>query len=198
MKRLALILAGLVGLAWLGFSLIVELDGPYRREALGGADSGGKALVLYHPSRDAHFSDDLSDAFAQALVGAGFQVERATLTAATPGRPAGYNLVAVVTNTYYWTPDLPTLRYLKRAQFEGTLLVGLIGGAGSTGRAERILDAALRRTGGTVFQTRSFWLWRPNDESRKGVPNREVALDQARELALQAAARVLQDRPLGP
>jgi hypothetical protein len=123
MKRVTLILAGLLGLAVLALSLIVELDGPHRTETLGSDNRRGKALVLYHPSRDAHFRDDLSEAFAQRLVAAGFQVDRATLTAATPSSPTGYDVVAVVANTYYWTPDLPTLRFLKRTQFQGTLLV---------------------------------------------------------------------------
>jgi hypothetical protein len=50
-----------------------------------------------------------------------------------------------------------------------------------------LLDEALRRTGATVLQTRSFWLWRPNDDSRLDRPNREVALQLAREFGLQSA-----------
>ncbi len=41
-----------------------------------------------------------------------------------------------------------------------------MGGAGSTGRSERMLNEALQRAGGRHAETRSFWLARPNDEAR--------------------------------
>ena len=193
MKRIALVLALTLAAALAIVSVIVEVEGEYRHELLGGGGKG-RALVLFHPSRDAHFSDDLSLAFSEGLREAGFAVERATLTSETPSRPEGYVLIGVVSNTYYWTPDLPTLRYLKRARLEGVAVVGLIGGAGSTGRSERVLHEALRRTGARVIQTRSFWLWRPNDESRGSESNRHVALQMAKQLGTESAHVVLAGR----
>jgi hypothetical protein len=146
--------------------------------------------VLFHPSRDAHFSDDLSSAVASGLIAAGFSVDRATLTRSTPGAPKRYALIAVVSDTYWWSPDIPTLRYLGRARFDGIHAIGLIGGAGSTARSQRILDKALRDTGATVIETRSFWLWRPNDKARMKEPNREVALSQAKQFG-EASGRVV-------
>jgi hypothetical protein len=189
MKRLLLIVGALLALGAIAVSIAVELEAPYRVETLGPATAPRAALVLYHPSRDAGFSDELSLAFAQAAAAAGLRVDRATLTADTPARPVGYDLVAVVTNTYYWSPDLPTLRYLKRARLDGMTVVGIVGGAGSTTRAERLLDEALRQTGGRVFATTSLWMWRPNDETRADQPNREVALAQVRTLAARALRR---------
>lgn len=113
-------------------------------------------------------------------------MDRATLTRSTPGAPKRYALIAVVSDTYWWSPDIPTLRYLGRARFD----VGLIGGAGSTARSQRILDKALRDTGATVIETRSFWLWRPNDKARMKEPNREVALSQAKQFG-EASGRVV-------
>ncbi|MFN0103919.1 MAG: hypothetical protein ACKV2U_17775 [Bryobacteraceae bacterium] len=183
---LALVLVG--GLAVV--SVIVQVEGDYAHEALGG-EGKAKALVLFHPSRDARFSDDLSLAFAAGLIEAGFTVERATLTRRTPASPEGYRIVGVVSNTYYWTPDLPTLRYLKRARLHGVAVVGLAGGAGATGRSQRVLDEALRATGGKVIQTRSFWLWRPNDERHMNEPNREVALRRARQFGVESGRAVM-------
>ena len=178
----------LVGLAVV--SLIVEMEADYTVETV--AESGtAKALVLFHPSRDARFSDDLAMAFAEGLKIAGFAVRRATLTRATPGDAEGYALIGVVTNTYYWAPDLPTLRYLDRARLQGVPAVGLVGGAGSTARSQRMLEEALRQAGAKVIETRSFWLWRPNDESRMKEPNREVALQLARQLGTRTGRSVL-------
>lgn len=194
MKRIILGLAGFLALAWVVIPVIVEREGTPRLEQLGGGTGKGRALVLYHPSRDAHFSDELSLAFAEGLMAAGFAVDRVTLTSATPARPEGYAIVGVVSNTYYWMPDLPTMHYLKRSRMEGLPVVGLIGGAGSTGRSHRVLEAALRRTGATVLRVQSFWLWRPNDETRLTEPNRQVALDRARQLGSVSGARVLAAR----
>jgi hypothetical protein len=58
----------------------------------------------------------------------------------------------------------------------------LIGGAGSTGRSERVLTRLIEGTGAAVLQVRSFWLWRPNDETRSGAANRAVALERANAL----------------
>lgn len=160
-------------------TITFEVESAYKQESLGG-EGHAKALVLFHPSRDARFSDDLSMALADGLIAAGYAVRRATLTQDTPGAPSEYALIAVVSNTCWWTPDLPTLRYLARARFDGIAVIGLIGGAGVTGRSRRMVDEALHQTGAKVMQTRSFWLFRPNDEARMSEDNRAVALDLAK------------------
>jgi hypothetical protein len=109
-------------------------------------------------------------------------VDRATLTGDTPAAPKDYALIGVVSNTYWWTPDLPTLRFLARARLGGIASVGLIGGAGATSRSQRLLAEALRASGSRVLQTRAFWLWRPNDEQRMAEVNRDVAIDLARQM----------------
>lgn len=190
MKTVAAALAVLLAVGVLAVSVIVQLEADYAIQELGGPGPA-RALILYHPSRDAGFSQDLSTALAGGLRASGFAVARATLTAETPARPDGYGLVAVVSNTYYWAPDLPTLHYLRRARLDGIPAVGLIGGAGATGRSERLLREALRNAGATVLETRSFWLWRPNDEERLDEPNRVVALDLARRLGARAAETTL-------
>ncbi|MGE0157973.1 MAG: hypothetical protein AB7T31_01100 [Gemmatimonadales bacterium] len=167
-------------------TVAVERESDFAHEDLGGAGPG-RALVLYHPSRDARFSDELSSAVARGFRRAGLAVERATLTTRTQARADGYAIVAVVSNTYFWTPDRPTLRFLRRARFDAIPVIGLMGGAGATGRSERLLHEALGRTGALSVETRSFWLWRPNDEARAEVPNREMAVERAEAFAYEAA-----------
>lgn len=164
----------------------VEREADYVLEPL--AEGGdARALILYHPSRDAGFSDELTIALAAGFQAAGFSVDRATVTRETPDRWQDYDLMGVVSNTYFWMPDRPTLRYLRRARLDGIPVIGIMGGAGSTGRAERILAARLEDTGAEVIRTRSFWILRPNDETRMDEPNRSVAMDLARELARRSA-----------
>lgn len=117
---------------------------------------------------DARFSDDLTLAMAAGFDRAGGAVDRATMSGRTPPHRTGYALVAVVTNTSYWNPDLPTLRYLERPDLTDLPVIAVGGGAGSTGRARRTLTEASSRTGGTVREACSVRVWRPNVESRTG------------------------------
>jgi flavorubredoxin len=188
MIAIAIVLILLLGLAIV--TIFVESEADYKLDTLGG-EGKARALILFHPSRDAHFSDELSISLADGLKSAGFSVHRATITRDTPDALKDYALIAVVSNTYWWTPDIPTLRYLKRARIDGVHAIGLIGGAGATGRSQKMLEEALRKTGANVIQTRSFWLFRPNDETRMNEPNREVATQMARQFGADSAQRVL-------
>jgi hypothetical protein len=192
-KRSGVALAILLLLVVVVVSVLVQLETDYRHEVLSTSGSE-RALVLYHPSRDASFSDDLSTSVAQGFQRAGLIVERATITRSTPPHLEEYAIVAVVSNTYYWTPDLPTLRYLRRARLPGVMAIGLMGGAGSTGRAERLLAESLTQTGAESVETRSFWLWRPNDEARTNEPNREVAMEFAELFGYEVGASALAQR----
>lgn len=189
MKWIAVLFPLALGIFAACISVWVEQEADYRSENLGG-NGTHRALVLFHPSREAGFSDDLSLAFAEGLKSVGFLVERATVTSLTPEHPEGYALIGVVSNTYWWTMDLPTHRYLAQARWQGIPAVGLIGGAGSTDRSERVLGEALRATGATVLGTRSFWLWRPNDKSRMNEINRGVARDMARQFGVESGKKV--------
>src|SRR5689334_12700140 len=112
MKVVAWILGSLFALsvvAGIAVTVWVEWESTYQIRTMGG-DGPARALVLYHPSRDAQFSDEISMAFAEGLKDAGFAVDRATLARRTPAQTPGYTLIAVVSNTFWSTPDLPTLR----------------------------------------------------------------------------------------
>jgi hypothetical protein len=190
-KAVVWIFAVLVATA-IGITAYVESEADYRLETISGTGSP-RVLVLYHPSRDAKFSDEVSLAVAEGFRDAGLTVDRATLTGKTPASPQGYAMVAVVSNTYWFTPDIPTLRYLGRARLQGLGAIGLMCGAGSTGRAERKLRAALENAGALVVTTRSYWVSRPNDEKRREQPNREVAKQMARAFGLEVGTALARE-----
>lgn len=191
MKRILLSVLFVLFVALGIITIIVQREGEYVQENLGsGTGPRGKALILFHPSRDARFADELTLALAAGLSQVGLGVTRETMTSETPGHPEGYALIVVVSNTYYSAPDMPTMHYLARARFDGIPAIGVIGGAGTTGRAQRLLDEALRHTNARVLGTRAYWLWRPNDESRMNVPNRQVARELATRFAAESGATV--------
>jgi hypothetical protein len=180
-------------------TVYVEREAGYRLEPLGGAGPS-KVLILYHPSRDAHFSDELSLSVAQGLKSLGYAVERATMTEKTPATPTDYAFVAVISNTFWGRPDRPTLHYLARARLTGIPAIGLMCGAGSTDRSQKRLNEALRRTGASPVETRSFWTMRPNDEKRMTEANRVVGQQMAEQFAARGgeAALISQQAKRGP
>jgi hypothetical protein len=188
MTLLAVVVILLCGVAIV--TVVVEREADYTMQSLG-ADGEPRALILYHPSRDAHFTDELSIAVAEGLKAAGYAVDRATLTGVTPDQPKGYRLLVVVSNTYFWTPDLPTLRYLERARLDRVRTVGVIAGAGATTRSQQELERALLRSGAVLIGMRAFWIARPNDMHRLSEPNREVALQLARQLGFETGTGAL-------
>ena len=195
-----MIILAAVGSVLCGLAIVtvfVEREADYTLQSLGGEGAGeakARALILYHPSRDARFTDELSLAVAEGLKAAGYAVDRATLTGITPDQPKDYRLLVVVSNTYFWTPDLPTLRYLKRARLDRLPTLGVIAGAGATGRSQQVLERALSGSGAAVIGMRAFWTARPNDEHRLNEPNRDVALQLARQLGVASGAAELARR----
>jgi hypothetical protein len=186
-KRIALGILVVLTVAWGALSVFVEFEAEPRREILHSIGSAGRALIVLHPSRADGFQEELTAAFAQGLAERGWSVERATASSSQVLDLAHVDLVAFGTNTYYWRPDLATLRVLSRLNLQGKPCVGLVSGAGSTGRAEQLLREAIVAAGGRPVAIRPFWLWRPNDKTRMAEPNRAVALDLARKLGREAS-----------
>lgn len=187
-----IILAGLtiLILGVLGVTIWVEAEAPFRKERLA-TGSAGKALILYHPSRDAHFSDDLTRALARGFEEEGLAVERWTMTRRTPARPEGFAVIAVVSNTFFWGPDWPTQRYLERARFDDQKLLAILGGGGHTDRAEISLIQAIKRTGADLLALRSLWTSRPNEPGAATAGNRALAMEIAEGMAREAGSEVL-------
>ncbi|RVQ69592.1 hypothetical protein EKN06_05360 [Croceicoccus ponticola] len=189
LKWIILAIVVLIVIAVAGVVFWVQTEAPFHREHIS-QGSGKRALILYHPSRDAHFSDDLTMALARGFAEADFPVDRWTMTSRTPSKPKGYAIVAVVSNTFFSAPDWPTLRYLKRARLEDQNVIAIMAGGGKTERAEQKLGFALERTGAHVLDLRPLWTTRPNEPGSEGPANRQVAMKIARSMAREAGQLV--------
>ena len=191
------IVLGLVVIALVSIvtvTIYVEREAPFHKEELARGTSG-KVLILYHPSRDAQFSDELTVALARGFEDAKLSVERRTMTGSTPATAEEFDAIAVVSNTFYGQPDWPTTRYLKRARFEGIPTIGIMAGSGSTERAQVELTDGLRSAGADLRGVHSLWIARPNDPARQGEDNRRVAGSMARKFAFELGQQVAAQRP---
>lgn len=187
LRRSAFALFALILVGWCVLSVVVELEVSQQAQTF--SNGRPRALILFHPSWVDSFQDELTSSFAQGLTAAGWGVNRMTIDSGSSPDITDYDLIAFGTNTYYWRPDLPTMRLLAKLQLAGRRCVALVSGAGSTQRAERLVGELIARAGGSGIEVRPFWLWRPNDESRLAESNRAVALDKAREFGARLAIR---------
>lgn len=193
--RILLYVLGAAIAAALGVTLWVQYEAPYTFNA----DPPGanpRALLLFHPSRDAGFSEEVAAALASGLREGGFAVDQATIGAKAPAKPEGYAVAAIVSNTFYGAPDWPTQAYLKRADLAGTPTLGVICGAGNTQSAGRQLESAIARANGRLIKIQHLWTSRPNDETRLKEPNRAVARDIAKRLGQETAANAMKPDPM--
>ena len=189
-KSAMLAVIAIIVLGVLGVTFWVETEAPFRKERLA-TGTAGKALILYHPSRDAHFADDLTRAVGRGFEEEGLAVERWTMTRRTPARPENFAIVAVVSNTFFGAPDWPTQRYLETARFEDQKLLAILGGGGITDRAEISLIQAIGRTGADLLAHRALWTSRPNQPGAAAASNRALAMEIAQAMARDAGREAL-------
>lgn len=189
-KWIVLGLVVIVIVAVVAITIYVEREAPFEQDRLA-EGTAGKALILYHPSRDAHFADELTNSLARGFADRNLGVERWTMTGETPPHPEGFAVIAVVSNTFYQGPDWPTARYLARAEFKGTPVIAIMAGSGSTERAQLALGNAIDRTGARVLAVRSLWITRSNEPSQPTADNRQAAMMIARKLAGDAAGQAI-------
>ena len=187
--KISLRVLGTLLLVWGGLTLWVEQERPAPVEEFQANAAAGRALVLYNPDPIYDLDRQVAMAFASTLNGQGWEVSVAYPGGVGEGPDTGYELCVFIANTYNWAPDRPTLRYIRKAAWlEGKPVVAITLGSGSTTRSKRLLEAALREKGTRLLASETYWLLRPNDESRMEEPNVQVALEKTRRLALEVAA----------
>lgn len=176
----------LVGAALAALQVAIERETVGPLEVANPEGRAGHALVLYHPGLS-DLQRALTDAFTAGLVERDWRVSRTTTSAEAPVDLEPYDLLALGVHTYWWAPDGPTRRYFARVgDLGGRPVAVLLSALGASGRAEARSADLVETHGGRVLEVRSFFVLRPNDETDPR-PNREVALDRARALALDVA-----------
>ncbi len=71
---------------WIALTFWVQLESDAKTVDMGGAGPA-RALVIFHPSREAGFADALAEAVGEGMRAAGMKVERVTTTSKVPTRP---------------------------------------------------------------------------------------------------------------
>ena len=171
-------------LVWTGLTLWVEAEGPERNWQSGNDTKGRKALIVFDPDPIYNLDEQVCQAFARVLADNGWFVQTFTVKAAKKKLLTDYDLYLFCANTYNWAPDWAITRYIKKhLDITGKKTISITLGSGSTKRAKRIFENTILDKGGHMADSRTFWLLRPNDESRIKEKNVIVALSEVEEWA---------------
>jgi hypothetical protein len=140
----------------------------------------GRALIVYHHGRgEGQFQRHLQEAFAEGLVGNGWQVDLTTASRETPTDLSRYDLLVLGAQAYNWSPARPILEYLVRVgKLKGKAIVAVVSGGGMTERAMRILQTRIVEAGGCIVDAFEIWTSRSN-EARYGIDDPEAIMRRA-------------------
>lgn len=138
-----------------------------------------RALVLYHPGLSS-FSKDVAYAFADGLVVNDWRVEIATPSNEAPTDLSEYSLLVIASNTYAFTPDVPTTRHIERiGDLSGIQTVLLTLGAGSAEESKKALENLVQSSNGTIAKSLLLYSMAPNEGGKSAT---EIAKQTAQQI----------------
>jgi hypothetical protein len=169
---------------WVLLTVWAESKGPKSLLYLGSTGTKGVALIVYDPDPFYNLDQQLCETFGKKLADNGWRVTIASVAAASQSADSSYDLYVFCANTYNWAPDWALSRFVKNhTRLEGKNTVAIIVGGGTTGRSQRLFESLIKFKNAKLIDSRAFWLWRPNDESRPKQSNVSVANDMVRSWA---------------
>ena len=161
-------------------TLLVQIYGPEKSFQFGERIATQNALVVYHPDLFYNLDEQICKGFAEGLARQNWLVDVATVKAAKK-MEVEYDLYVFCANTYNWAPDWAISNFIKsHPNLEAKPAVAITLGSGSTGRAKRLLESQIKAKKAKLIDSQTYWLMRPNDETRMGESNVNVAIDMAR------------------
>jgi flavorubredoxin len=150
-------------------------------EQIGAGGASGRALVVYQPGLS-DYPMQVARACGEGLAERGWQVDLVTASARAPADWSPYQLVVVVSPTYWYTISWPVGGYLglvRGAKDKRT--VAVVTAAGSADHSLRALEERLVAIGATVVERHAIFTWAPNDEAHYvASENKAVGLTIAR------------------
>jgi len=175
-----------VAIAWLDYGRNKEVASEV--EVWNPSGKTGTALVVYHPGRS-DFQSRVFSGFVDGLVSNGWRVESTTPSAQTPTDLSSFDLLVLGGPTYWFSPNRPVRRYLKRlGDLEGQPTVTIITALGAGDRSASIMQKQVREANGNLVKALLLYKMRPNDDDNfvDGEQNQALAV----EMVLQAALEI--------
>lgn len=183
-------MVGVILAIWIILTFWAEAKGPARSLDLGMTNTGKKVLVVYDPDPIYNLDEQVCQTFAEALAAEGMQVKIATVAAAAMPDLQGYDVFVCCANTYNWRPDWAIANFINTTPLENKPVVAITLGSGSTKASQKALERLITKKKSLLMDSRTYWLMRPNDESRMEESNVKVCLSLVTDWAREVATRL--------
>lgn len=171
---------------WTMLTLWVEMTSDAKTWKMGNTTSSQKALVVFDADPFYNLDEQVSKSFAEGLSETGQHVTVATVAAAEKIGTEDFELFVFCANTYNWRPDWAVSRFIKKhSELNGKNVVAITLGAGSTKASQRNFEKIILKKETNLIDSRTYWLMRPNDESRGDESNVEIANDMVKKWAME-------------
>ena len=187
-KKLFLKTFSFILLLWLALTVWVEWSGDAKMDSYGNDATTKTALLVYDPDPFYNLDEKVCTSFAKGLSESGWLAKVQTVAAATERPNENFDLYVFCANTYNFAPDRAMKNFIKNHNALNTKpIVAITLGSGSTERAQRILENLIKEKGGNLLASKSFWLLRPNDQTRMEESNVVVAVEMAKAFGKEMA-----------
>ncbi len=181
MKKVIVILL-VVLLLWVCLTLFTQYSGRGPSIPITSDHSSQNCLIVYNPDPFYNFDFLICDKIAEGLKTVGFDSQIMTLDKTKNVELSTYELIVICSNTYNFSPDWSTQKWIKEKNLLNKKTIAVTLGAGSTKRSKDKLEKLLLHNGASVIESKSFWLMKPNDQEKSNKTNEQVALEMAFEL----------------
>lgn len=190
-RRILLVVVSLILILWLALTIWAEKTGTEKAMLVGTEGNKGTALIVYDPDPFYNLDEQLCESFASTMAANDWKVCIETVAAALKSTDTAYSLYVLCANTYNWSPDWAIQDFVKNTHgLENKNVVAITIGGGSTIRSQRIFEELIKSRKANLLDSKSFWLWKPNDENRMKEPNTKVANDMVKNWAGQIALKL--------
>ncbi len=171
-----------LALFWIALTLVVQSSSNEKINQFGSAEESNTALIIYDPDPFYNFDEQICTNFAEGLSAEGWSAKVMTVSSAYKIKEE-FDLYVFCANTYNFAPDWAISNYIRNHIYlENKPVIAITLGAGTTDRAQKILEKKLAAKEGRLIGSEAYWLMRPNDESiTDDTPNIEIALDKAKQ-----------------
>ena len=188
-KKIITIL-GIIALFWTILTFIAQIEGPEKTAVFGSPNAEKTALVVYDPDLFYNLDEQVCHSFAKGLESNGWLIKVATVAAAKQMDIQSFDLYVFCANTYNWAPDWPITGFIRNLDLNGKQVAAITLGSGSTKRAKRIFESNIKDRGANLLGSKTYWLMRPNDESRIDESNISVAVEMAYDFGRETAQQM--------
>ncbi|WP_109852380.1 hypothetical protein [Aquimarina sp. AU58] len=186
-----LVILGLTLIVWIVLTVIVGKKGPEKIAIVGASNSDQKALIVYDPDPIYNLDEKVSKSFAEGLLEKGWGSKVVTVAAAKNFEKEFFDLYVFCANTYNWAPDKAIRDHIKNIDYlQGKHVVAITLGSGSTKRSQRLLEESIKQKEAILIDSRTFWLMKPNTESKTKRSNSKIAVEMANNFGKEIAERI--------